>query len=110
MRVRSRELTKAHAHAVICRNGEFLNFLMNFLIVIGVFLHDLNNEEENECFIAAVDLEAYNVTDKVDNVTVDKAYQSTEVNKQEVGRTLAHLLVFPHTLISRSCRFLRARP
>ena len=59
---------------------------MKFVIVIGLFLHDLNNEEENECFIAAVDLEAVNVTDKVDNVTVDKAYQSTEVNKQEVGR------------------------
>ena len=59
---------------------------MNFLIVIGVFLHDLDNEEENECFVAAIDLEAVNVTDKVDNVTVDKAYQSTEVNKHEVGR------------------------
>ena len=41
----------------------------------------MNNEEEKRC-IAAVDLEAVNVTDKVDKVAVDKADKSTEVNKQ----------------------------
>ena len=44
------------------------------------FLYDLENEEENE-FLAAVDLEAVNVTDKVGKVTVEKADRSTEVNK-----------------------------
>ena len=45
------------------------------------FLHDLDNEEENE-FLAAVDLENVNVTDKVDTVIVDNADRSTEVNKR----------------------------
>ena len=43
-------------------------------------LYDLDNEEENE-FLAAVDLENVNVTDKVDTATVEKADKSTEVNK-----------------------------
>ena len=41
---------------------------------------ELENEEENE-FLAAVDLEAVNVTDKVDKATVEKADRSNEVNK-----------------------------
>ena len=44
------------------------------------FPYDLDNEEENE-FLAAVDLENVNVTDKVDTATVEKADKSTEVNK-----------------------------
>ena len=44
------------------------------------FLDDLDNEEENE-FLAAVDLENVNVKDKVDTVSVEKADRSNEVNK-----------------------------
>ena len=44
------------------------------------FLYDLENEKENE-FLAAVDHEAVNITDKVDKVTVEKAHRITEVNK-----------------------------
>ena len=45
------------------------------------FRYDWDSEEENK-FLAAVDLEAVNITDKVDKVTVEKADRSTEVNKQ----------------------------
>ena len=45
------------------------------------FLYDLDNEEENE-FLAALELENVNVTDKVVTGTVEKADTSTEVNKQ----------------------------
>ena len=44
------------------------------------FLYDMDNEEENE-LLGAVGLEAVNVTDEVDKVTVEKAVRSTEVNK-----------------------------
>ena len=56
---------------------EFLNFsLRNYSSLRRIF-SELENEEENE-FLAAVDLEAVNVTDKV---TVEKADRSNEVNK-----------------------------
>ena len=45
------------------------------------FLYDLDNEDENE-FLAAVDLETLNATSQVDNVTVEKTNKSSEVNKQ----------------------------
>jgi len=38
------------------------------------------NEEENK-FLAAVDLENVNVTNKVDTATVEKVNRSTKVNK-----------------------------
>ena len=47
------------------------------------FLYDLDNEEANK-FLAAVDLEATNVTDKVDKVSVEKANKSTKVNKHRL--------------------------
>ena len=40
----------------------------------------MDNEEENE-FLAVVDLVNVNVTDKVDTATVEKADRSTELNK-----------------------------
>ena len=40
----------------------------------------MHNEVEKD-FLAAVDLENVNATDKVDRVTVEKADRSTEVNK-----------------------------
>ena len=55
-------------------------FLKKLFKLEEYFLYDLENEEENE-FLAAVDLEAVNVTDKADKVTVEKADRSTEVNK-----------------------------
>ena len=68
MRIQSTELTKAHA--IIRRNGEFPNFSEGIVQELEG-LYDLDNEEENE-FLAAVDLEGVIVTDKVDKVTVKK--------------------------------------
>ena len=58
-----------------------------------------NSEEENE-LLAAVNLEAVNVTDKIDKVVVEKADRSTEVNKHrfvnltsELQRSLVKLSV-----------------
>ena len=44
------------------------------------FLYDMDNDEENK-FLAVVDLETVNVTDKI---TVAEADKSTEVNKQRI--------------------------
>ena len=64
-RVQSTEITKAYA--IIRRNGEFPNFSLRIIQELEEhFLYDLENEEENE-FLAAVDLEAVDLTDKVDN-------------------------------------------
>ena len=61
--------------------GEFPNFSLGITQEIEeYFLYDLDHEEEKQ-FLAAVDLMAVNVTDKVDTVTVEKANKSTEVNK-----------------------------
>ena len=54
----------------------FRTFLSELFNLEEYFLYNLNNEEENE-FLAAVDLENVNVTDKVDTVTVEKANRST---------------------------------
>ena len=60
---------------------EFPNFSFGIIQELEkCFLYDLDDEEENK-FLAAVDLDAVNVTDKVDKVTVEKADRSTEVNK-----------------------------
>ena len=79
MRLKSTELTKAHA--IIRRNGEFPKFSLGIIQELEeYFLCDLDNEEGNK-FLAPIDLEAVNVTDKVDKVTIEKADKSTEVNK-----------------------------
>ena len=52
-------------------------FLQELLNLEDYFLYDLDNEEEND-FFAAVDLENVNGSDKVDTVTVEKADRSTE--------------------------------
>ena len=61
MRVQSAELTKGHA--INLRNDEFPNFSLGIIPELEeYFLCDSDKEEENE-FLAAVDLEAVNVTD-----------------------------------------------
>ena len=64
---------------------KFPNFSLGIIQVRGVFFYDLENEEENE-FLAAVDLEALNVTDKVDKVTVNKAAVLNENSFQFNGK------------------------
>ena len=60
---------------------EFPNFSVAFIQDLeNYFLYDLNNEEENE-FLAALDLEAVNVADIVDEVTVEEADKGTEANE-----------------------------
>ena len=53
------------------------------------FLYNLDNEEENK-FLIAVDLENANVIDKVETVTVEKTDRSTEVNKHRFVNYSAH--------------------
>ena len=78
MRVERTKLAKAYA--IIRRNDEFPNFSEGTIQELEeYFLYDLDNEEENE-FLAAVDLEAVNVTDKV---TVEETDKSTEVKKKK---------------------------
>lgn len=48
--------------------------------LFNYFLYDLNNEEENE-FLAALDLEAVNVADIVHGVTAEEADKRTEANE-----------------------------
>ena len=48
-----------------------------------------DNEEENK-FLLAVDLENANVIDKVETVTVEKTDRSTEVNKHRFVNYSAH--------------------
>ena len=56
------------------------------------FLYNLDNEEENK-FLFAVDLENANVINKVDTVTAEKADISTEVNKHRfVNYTCSDIL------------------
>ena len=58
----STELTKAQA--IIRRNGMFPHFSFGIIQQLEeYFLYDLDKENE---FLAAVDLEAFNATDKVD--------------------------------------------
>ena len=45
------------------------------------FLYDLDNEDENE-YLAAVDLETVNATKQIEKVTLEKANKSSEVHKQ----------------------------
>ena len=49
----------------------FQIFLLELFNLEDYFFYDLDNEEENE-FLAALDLENVNVSDKVDTVTVKK--------------------------------------
>ena len=57
---------------------EFPNFSLEFIEKLEKYFHyDLNNEQENE-LLAAVYLEAVNLTHKI----YEKADKSTEVNKQ----------------------------
>ena len=61
---------------------EFPNFSLGIIEKLDEhFLYDLGNEDENE-FLAAVDLETVNATNQVDKVTVRKANKSNEVTKQ----------------------------
>ena len=53
------------------------------------FLYNLDDEEENK-FLIAVDLENANVIDKVETVTVEKTYISTEVNKHRFVNYSTH--------------------
>ena len=53
------------------------------------FLYNLDNEEENK-FLFAVDLENANVIDKVETVTVEKTDRSIEVNKHRFVNYSAH--------------------
>ena len=50
---------------------KFPHFSLGITQFRGLFFYDLDNEEENE-FFAALDLENVNVSDKVDTVTVKK--------------------------------------
>ena len=50
---------------------KFPNFSLGIIQFRGLFFYDLDNEEENE-FLAALDLENVNVSDEVDTVTVKK--------------------------------------
>ena len=49
----------------------FRIFLQEFFNLEDCFFYDLDNEEENE-FLAVLDLENVNVSDEVDTVTVKK--------------------------------------
>ena len=49
----------------------------------------MDNEEENK-FLLAVDLENTNVIDKVETVTVEKTDRSTEVSKHRFVNYSAH--------------------
>ena len=61
---------------------EFPNFSVGIIQELKeFFLCDLDNENEGNEFIAVVDLEAVNVIDEVDKVSIEKAEKSTEVNK-----------------------------
>ena len=61
---------------------EFPNFSLRIIEELDEhFLYDLDNEDENE-FLAAVDLDTVNATNQVDKVTVEKANKSNEVTKQ----------------------------
>ena len=53
------------------------------------FHYNLDNEEENK-FLFAVDLENANVIDVVETVTVEKIDVSTEVNKHRFVNYSAH--------------------
>ena len=61
---------------------EFPNFSLRIINELDEhFLYDLDNEDENE-FLAAVDLDTVNATNQVDKVTVEEANKSNEVTKQ----------------------------
>ena len=61
----------------------------------------MDNEEENE-FLAALDLENVNVSDKVDTVTVEKP-TSTEVNKGFVNKRLKNYNAHPSSYQLKAC-------
>ena len=50
---------------------KFPNFSLGIINLEDYFFYDLDNEEEN-IFLAALDLENVNVSDKVDTVAVKK--------------------------------------
>ena len=61
---------------------EFPNFSLRIINELDEhFLYDLDNEDENE-FLAAVDLDTVNATNQDDKVTVEEANKSNEVTKQ----------------------------
>ena len=61
---------------------EFPNFSLRIIEELDEhFLYDLDNEDENE-FLAAVDLDTVNATNQDDKVTVEEANKSNEVTKQ----------------------------
>ena len=65
MRVQSTDQTKAHASSAEMTDG-FPNFSLGIIEELDEhFLYDLDNEDENE-FLAAVDLETVIATNQVD--------------------------------------------
>lgn len=58
----------------------------------------MDNEKENE-FLAAVDIEDVHVTNKGDAGTIQKADRSIEVNKHKFVNFIKELLLLTHQVI-----------